>query len=211
MGSSRPDLLADVSDYYSRAIRQHGATARGVDWNSETSQTLRFQQLCRLIVADSVFSVIDLGCGYGALYDYLSENYANFGYHGYDVSVDMIAAASERLRPQSNVELFQTSEPLSVCDYAVASGLFNVRLNRLAAEWQGYILQTIATLDRCSSRGFAFNCLTSYSDADRMRADLHYANPLELFDVCKTRYGRNVALLHDYGLYEFTILVRKSV
>ena len=42
-----------------------------------------------------------------------------------------------------------------------------------------------------------------------MRPDLYYADPCELFDRCKRRYSRNVALLHDYDLYEFTILVRK--
>ena len=65
-------------------------------------------------------------------------------------------------------------------------------------------------LDGKSSRGFAFNCLTSYSDADKMRDDLYYADPCKLFDRCKRRYSRRVALLHDYGLWEFTILVRKT-
>jgi hypothetical protein len=50
--------------------------------------------------------------------------------------------------------------------------------------------------------------LTKYSGADRMaqRPDLYYG-----FDFCKRRFSRNVALLHDYGLYDFTILVRKDV
>ena len=43
---------------------------------------------------------------------------------------------------------------------------------------------------------------------ERMRPDLYYADPCRLFDHCKRRYSRHVALLHDYGLYEFTILVR---
>ena len=58
------------------------------------------------------------------------------------------------------------------------------------------------------TKGFAFNMLTSYSDADKMRDDLYYGDPCELFDHCKRSYSRNVALLHDYGLYEFTMLVR---
>ena len=41
-----------------------------------------------------------------------------------------------------------------------------------------------------------------------MRPDLFYADPCWLFDQCKRRHSRDVALLHDYGLYEFTILVR---
>jgi hypothetical protein len=50
--------------------------------------------------------------------------------------------------------------------------------------------------------------LTKYSDADRMRGDLYYGDPAFFFDHCKRSFSRNVALLHDYGLYEFTILVR---
>lgn len=55
--------------------------------------------------------------------------------------------------------------------------------------------------------------LTKYSDADRMaeRPDLFFGDPLFFFDFCKRNFSRNVALLHDYGLYDFTILVRKDV
>jgi hypothetical protein len=70
--------------------------------------------------------------------------------------------------------------------------------------------ETLDALDRTSRSGFAFNCLTSYSDADKMRDYLYYADPCALFDLCKKRYSRNVAILHDYDLYEFTILVRKA-
>ena len=69
--------------------------------------------------------------------------------------------------------------------------------------------RTLNELDRTSRLGFAFNCLTSYSDADKKRDYLYYADPCKLFDLCKRRYSKQVALLHDYGLYEFTILVRK--
>ena len=60
-----------------------------------------------------------------------------------------------------------------------------------------------------SLKGFAFNVLTLYSDVEKRRFDLHYADPLALFDHCKRYYSRFVTLLHDYPLYEFTILVRK--
>lgn len=66
-------------------------------------------------------------------------------------------------------------------------------------------------LDQTSRLGFAFNCLTSYFDEDKKRDYLYYADPGIVFDLCKRRYSRNVAVLHDYGLYEFTILVRKQL
>lgn len=203
-------LLSDVADYYAAKLAQHGQSARGVDWNGEAGQVLRFQELCRAIAPNTPFSVTDLGCGYGAMYDYLEAQYADFSYLGVDVSQSMIDAAGTRLAGRTNVRLLQADRADVVNDYAIASGIFNVRLGRLDHEWQAYLEQALDTLHDTSRLGFSFNCLTSYSDADRMRPDLYYADPCRLFDLCKRRYGRNVALLHDYDLYEFTILVRKS-
>jgi hypothetical protein len=65
-------------------------------------------------------------------------------------------------------------------------------------------------MDRAGRKGFAFNCLTSYSDPERMRDDLYYGDPCYYFDLCKRLYSPQVSLLHDYGLWEFTIIVRKD-
>ena len=101
-------------------------------------------------------------------------------------------------------------ESTHVADYSVASGIFNVKLDATDEDWLAYILDAIQALDRASRKGFAFNCLTRYSDPERMRANLFYADPCFLFDHCKRRLSRHVAILHDYGLYEFTMLVRKQ-
>ena len=44
-----------------------------------------------------------------------------------------------------------------------------------------------------------------------MRPDLYYADPGLFFDDCKRRFSRNVAILHDYDLYDFTVIVRKKL
>ena len=75
--------------------------------------------------------------------------------------------------------------------------------------WLNHIKSILHNIDTQSSKGFAFNCLTKYSDADKIMPHLYYADPAEIFHFCKQNYSRNVALLHDYDLYEFTILVRK--
>lgn len=201
-------LLSDVADYYSSKLAQHGETPHGVDWNSEESQMLRFKQLSKIIDKKCHFSVNDLGCGYGSYYDYLSLGYETFSYSGFDVSEEMIRAANLRYKGNSQVHFELSSEPGQLADYGLASGIFNVRLGRTDEEWWSYLKATLDVLDRTSRLGFAFNCLTSYSDLDKMRNDLYYADPCTLFDLCKRRYSKNVALLHDYGLYEFTILVR---
>jgi SAM-dependent methyltransferase len=209
MQSQKSDLLVDISTYFTTKLREHGDTPRGVDWNSEEAQTSRFKELCRIIDGTDSFSVNDLGCGYGALYDFLSQEYAAFSYAGVDVSESMIRAAKQRYQDHIGVEFVVGSEPSRVADYGMASGIFNIHFNRVDELWFNHITATLDLLNETSIRGFAFNCLTTYSDAEKMRSDLYYADPYRLFDLCKRRYSRNVALLHDYGLFEFTVLVRK--
>ena len=210
MESRATDILSQVAEYYTAKLDEHGETPRGVDWNGEESQVLRFEQLCKVIDQPAGFSLNDLGCGYGALYDYLNTHYQNFVYSGCDISSSMIRAARDRYPNHPDTRFTVSVEPPEAADYGIASGIFNVRLVHSDAEWLDYLEDTLDILDRTSRRGFAFNCLTSYSDAGKMRDYLYYADPCVLFDICKRRYSRHVALLHDYGLYEFTILVRRS-
>lgn len=70
MQSEKAELLAEVAGYYSEKLAQHGETAKGVDWNSEASQSLRFAQLSKIGEGTEEYSLNDLGCGYGALYGF---------------------------------------------------------------------------------------------------------------------------------------------
>ena len=209
MKKNNTDFLSDVSGYYSEKLARHGETPRGVDWNGVESQTLRFEQLSKIINTTNPFSINDLGCGYGAYYDFLNTDLRSFTYCGIDISHNMIRAAKGRYQDRNDVRFIVSSEPDHVADYGIASGIFNVRLARTEDEWWSYLEAILDILHRTSRFGFAFNCLTSYSDTDKMRDYLYYADPCVLFDHCKRRYSRHVALLHDYGLYEFTMLVRK--
>lgn len=170
-----------VADYYSERVRQHGETAYGVDWNSTESQKLRFDQLLGIVPTGATeYSILDYGCGYGAMVDVLTERGHTFRYTGYDVSEEMILRA-RRLHPGDTCEFTTNEEELGPCDYVVASGVLNVRLEASKAQWKDYVLETLDDLHRFSLEGFAFNALTSYSDPEHMRDDLFYADPNWLF------------------------------
>ena len=204
---SSEEILSSVTEYYDEKIRTHGPTARGVDWNSPESQELRFAQLLNVVDYTRPFTVNDFGCGYGALVDYLEALGFYYEYTGFDISEEMVARARQ-LFPDSRF-VNQQSE-LREADYTLASGIFNVRLQTGDDEWKQYMLGVLETMNSLSKSGFAFNALTKYSDAEFMRPDLYYADPLFFFDHCKTKFSKYVTLLHDYPLYEFTILVRKN-
>lgn len=203
-------LLRSVDQYYTTKLRDHGPTPQGVDWNSLESQWLRFEQLLKLCEKGLAFSINDYGCGYGALVDYMASQGYVFSYRGVDVSEEMVFRAKQLHATVPRCEFVWRDSDLQEADYTVASGIFNVKLDVAPEEWTRYVLDTLDRLDRISQAGFGFNMLTAYSDPERMRPDLYYGEPCFFFDHCKRRFSRNVALLHDYGLYEFTILVRKS-
>ena len=211
-------ILEDVGNYYTEKVKTFGATPKGVDWNSEESQQLRFEQLSKVIPDDEYFSILDYGCGYGSLYGWLAEKGKSFAYIGYDISEEMISEAKKRygngisisINDSPQIHLFQGKIPPSVTfEYIVASGIFNVKLDKTDKEWKAYITSTLRKMNKLSDKGFAFNILTKYSDKEFMKDNLYYADPAYWFNFCKKNFSKHVALLHDYPLYEFTILVKK--
>ena len=192
-----------------------------MDWNTAESQALRFRQLSRLLDDEDgpnvrsisrPISLIDYGCGYGALVDHLmTEGRLADGlrYVGFDVSAPMIDAARARHVDKTWCTFTSEAATLQPADFVVASGIFNVKLDQAIEAWRAYLFDTLDTLHALSTRGFAFNVLSMASDPDKRRDDLFYADAGELLARCQQRYSRRVALLHDTPLYELTMLVRK--
>jgi SAM-dependent methyltransferase len=201
--------LNKVKTYFTEKLNEHGATHRGVDYNSTESQEARFFQLLKVMDTSSKYSLLDFGSGYGGMYDYLIRLGHQLHYVGYDIAEPMIAKGRE-LHPNNPDCWFTNSiAEVPVLDYAVVSGTFNMKLDADFDAWTQVVIEALHQMNAHASKGMAFNMLTKYSDADRMRPDLYYADPGFFFDYCKRNFSRNVALLHDYNLYDFTILVRK--
>jgi len=203
------NMLDKVRDCFDSKLLSHGATPEGVYWNSVEAQEIRFTQLIKVMRQSGRFSILDYGCGYGALAGYLDHQGYDFSYAGFDISVAMITRAGELARGKDDWRFTFDEQILEPAEYVVESGIFNLKLDADHKGWTEHVLVTLDRMNSLALKGMAFNMLTKYSDADRMRSDLYYGDPCFFFDYCKRYYSRNVALLHDYGLYDFTILVTK--
>lgn len=217
-GDGYARLIDEAAAYYARTLREHGATPRGADWNGAESQSLRFRELLRVLPATPTGaaspvpspSLCDLGCGYGALLDHVHALGLSLRYTGVDIVASMIDEARALHREHDAVRWLHADAPDGLHDYVVASGIFNVRGDADDASWLGHVLRIVDRMHDHSRRGFAFNCLTTSSDLDRRRPHLYYADPAAMLTHCLNRYSRHVAVLQDYGLYEFTVIVRKE-
>lgn len=202
--------IESIRSYFDQRVQTHGTSAQGSDWNSVESQYLRFDQLVKVIEPDKPFSILDYGSGSGAFVDYLNEHGFHFDYYGYDILESAISLAQNKFKAFENCHFTNDERSLIPCDYVIASGIFNYRGDQSYEDWTDYVLETLSRMHDLSVKGFSSNFLTKYSDEEKMRPDLYYADPLFLFDYCKKHYSKNVALLHDYKLYDFTIIIRKA-
>lgn len=202
-----------LNEYFSEKLTTFGATSKGVDYNGPEAQERRFEQLAKVIDPSQPFTVIDYGSGYGALFDFLQRKGWQFEYYGIDLIEKMVIAGRETHKDFPNAHFTTEEGEVPVADYLLAGAIFNIKLEASYQDWQDFVVATLYRMDTLCSKGFSFNMLTKYSDEDRMaqRPDLFYGDSLFFFDLCKRNFSRNVALLHDYGLYDFTILVRKDV
>jgi SAM-dependent methyltransferase len=210
MDTKYTSIYDAVSKRHSKQLVDFGPTAKGVGWRDQQAQTIRFQQLIKLFPEPSGFSLNDYGCGCAAFYGFLENEGYNLDYAGHDITPEMIAAARELYADRPNVELSVASTPTRVADFSIACGVLHLKLDFNENQWLDYVFELLDDMDSKSRGGFAFNSLTKYSDPERMESELYYPDPAVFFERCKTRYSRNVALLHDYELYEFTIIVRKA-
>jgi SAM-dependent methyltransferase len=207
---SEPDLvaraLAGVRDLYTSGLVEHGVASKAVGWKDEASQLLRFEQLAKLVEpADEPFTVADWGCGYGAMFSFLAERFPDrlVAYRGCDISVEMVEAASAAIDdPRAE---FVVGDDAGAADYTFVSGTFNVRFEAPDDSWEEYIRTNLRRLASQSRRGLAFNLLSTY--VDWQEPHLFYGDPRAFFDFCKRELSPRVALLHDYPLYEWTIVV----
>lgn len=204
--------LAEVGALYEDNIKKLGLTSKSVGWKNEATHRLRFDMLVENLIpdaSDEPFTVNDFGSGYGAMFRYLDERFGArlARYHGYEISDAMIDACREFVGDDERLQIHKTNTVTQQADYSFVCGTFNVKFQTAESDWDAYVKKTIFRLTEMSTRGFAFNLLSTY--VDYTQPQLFHADPRDFFDFCKKHVSRKVALRHDYPLFEWTIVVLK--
>ena len=180
-------IEAGLNRAYGRSLRHYGATPQAVFWNSRKSQEARFAALLAMVSrdlaakgrSDTAPVIADIGCGYGAMLDYMRARpgLSSWGYQGVDINAAMIREC--RTRFASDKPRFTLGRtPASVVDYAVFSGTFNLCLIADEDRWPSYIIDCLAGCWPHCRRGMALNLLCRkqtgvsnriyYADRDHM-------------------------------------------
>ena len=205
------ELRDSVRIYYSGKLERHGPTPLGVDWPNAISQHLRFVQLLKLCDFESAFSLNDFGCGYGALLEFLAMRHggAAIDYRGIDISPAMVAAARKCWSDRHRREICG-GFAVRPSSRLLARQRHLQRSARPSRRGVGKLCRTDPdrTCSQSSRIGFAVNFMRPH-DTLPTEDGLYRTEPPRWIDFCE-RLGGNIELVGDYGLREFTLLIRRQ-
>lgn len=191
---------------YEERLEKFGVDVRTVGWRSKHQQHARFKALCEIGDLNDK-TLLDVGCGFGDLYDYLKNKGIKLKkYVGLDLSKKLIRQA-KKLHAKEVVAEFRVmdvaDEDAGVFDYVVASGIFN---QKIEDNW-GHAKLMMTKMFEASRLGLAVNMVTDY--VDYKDENLFYFNPEKVFSMCK-KLTKRVCLRHEYMPFEFTIYLYKD-
>ncbi|MDD3463378.1 MAG: class I SAM-dependent methyltransferase [Sulfurospirillaceae bacterium] len=185
--------------FYENAIKRYGLSAKGLNWNSQASQQVRFEVLYKLLYEEiPTCSVVDAGCGFGDFYLFLKDRGCSpQSYVGYDILDKMVQVARKKTKQpcfQKNI----LKDPLQSADYYVASGSMNI-LNRF---------ETFLFIRRCyeaSKKGFVFNLLKGKDEGEDFNPFLPYEIEEAVAD-----FGCDVLIEEGYMEGDFTVFLKRK-
>lgn len=200
----------DIERYYRETFLTHGDSPKGVDWKDEASQHLRFSRILNLIpaiAANDPLSVLDVGCGTGAIIPLLRARFGqSICYTGIDFVAEMARCAREKY-PDCQFHVGGLDVVSGNFDIVLASGIFNVKQSADESAWREFMWSSVDAFYNRSNVACIFNVLTSHVD---FRIDrLYYSNAMEMFEHCVPRLTRHAKIDHAYPLYEYTMVLYK--
>lgn len=203
--------MAIIARYYADKFAKFGTNPLGVDWTCEPSQYFRFTKLMHICGCEHAFSLNDVGCGYGALLDYLERYHSDrlIKYFGVDICARMVTAARHKWADRPNTMFEIADRSPETADVSIASGIFNVKLHIGDDAWERHIADVLTDIATSSRQGFAVNFVDATGYSRSAKAGLYRVEPDVWARYCTTALDCSVEIVSGYGMREFTLLAKK--
>jgi len=185
----------DNEKFYTSAIELYGATPKGVNWHSASSQKIRFKMIYALLPTPlDHYSLLDAGCGFGDFYTYLTKK-KNLPktYTGVDTHQDMCAIAANT----TGCEILQANiikDPIPTHDFVICSGAMNILK-------KDETRQFIHNCYSASQYGFIFNIL----HGKRQSQTYNYLNIPDIKEIAQALNVNKIRFKEGYLDSDITV------
>ncbi|AXX91106.1 hypothetical protein CPU12_10400 [Malaciobacter molluscorum LMG 25693] len=188
-------MQIDNHIFYKEALKEYGITARGVHWNSQFSQYVRFEVITKFINNIKESSIADAGCGFAEYLKFLhNKDQLPKDYIGIDRENYMLEISKERFPSYDFLQInIVKDEKLPKKDYYICSGAMNL-LNQ--EDVYTFIFKCFSS----SRKAFIFNYLKNETFVNVPKSNI--------INFCK-KISRNIQIDEKYLNNDFTICLNK--
>jgi ubiquinone/menaquinone biosynthesis C-methylase UbiE len=194
------DDIRITQQRYRERYQTFGYSPQTLGWGKYGRQALRFSILSGVGDLHGK-DVLDVGCGFGDLYGFITTQRQTVHYVGIDLVAELV---KEGQRRYPNVELivgdFDERTFDKQFDYIIASGIFNFRLTK-EDNWT-YIMRTLDKMLTLAKKGVAVDFMTSWTDFQHPIA--FHTDPSVLLQKLSV-LTRRFVIRQDYMPYEYAL------
>ena len=155
-------------------------------------------------------SILDFGCGFAGLKKHIDGLGLDLDYTGADAGKSFIDFCRSEI-PESNFHYLKSNNDISSLgsfDYVVCCGVWTVKNEVKHEDMFSMFSEDIKKLWKITNKGIAFNLMATHVDWER--DDLFHVSMDTLAGFLCKEVTRDFVIRNDYGLYEYTVYLRKN-
>lgn len=194
---------------YKQKFKEFGADPKSLQWKTKGAAHQRFRQFWAEIDFDDK-SVLDVGCGFGEMGNFLTKRYDNVKYKGVDIMGEFISKGKEMYPHLDLIEGDYFNQPLpEMFDVVICSGALNSNFGTDIKNYE-FRKKAIKVMFEHANKVMAFNMLgSSQNIKNKKDSNVWYANSLEIIKYCFS-LTRRILFRHHYHPKDFTIFMYKT-
>ena len=205
-------LNKQISNIYNKRFDNFNNTPKGVFWNSKLSQDLRLNIILDKILQNTKsdeFSIADIGCGYGRLYEIIRERKLDekVQYQGFDINQKLISFCKNN-KDFKNIKFSVSAFPFNKTDFVVMSGTYNLTPTNNISLWEDYIIKNLTNNWKLVQKAMIFNCLIK--EKKQIKKGLYYTELSWIKKICEDNFGKVQVFKNQLLKDDVTIVVKKS-
>jgi len=187
---------------YRKSLEKHGYGPKALQWRSQEAANLRYENLVENIDFEGK-SVLDVGCGFGDISEYIKKRAENFEYTGIDIVPEFIEEARRR-HPCQRFIVGDWVRKISRQDIILCSGVLN---NKVEGDQYKYREKAIELMYKNAGEVLAFNMAGGHPQPEnKKKYKVYYVDSLRVLKYCLSLTSR-VIFRHHYRRRDFTIIM----
>ena len=204
-------LNKQISSIYNKRFDNYNNTPKGVFWNSKLSQDLRLNIILDKMLKISQrndFSISDVGCGYGRLYEIIRDRNLDgkVEYQGFDINQKLINFCKNN-KDFKNVKFAISTFPIKKTDYIVMSGTYNLAPTNNISLWEDYIIKNLKNNWKFVKKAMIFNCLIR--EKKQINKTLYFTELSWIKKICEENFCQPIIIKHQMLKEDITVILKK--